>query len=262
MDAFDDVAQEFAELDDMARNGIAGTPSGKLIATYVPFLRSMLGWKQDALASFAGVSLSSIQRIERGEAVSAASLNKVASALMQPAGAFTEPRVPLTSEEATRKLEQEAERLQHTVIVPVRRLKTQPQIADIAKAHCFFVDTSRLGSAFDCERAVLGETLESVSFFLMSEEKGSIFHVPRQEPVKRRELYTIVLDLVRRLEHDATAVALAGTYQAQTEVKIFPSVEVGLVTFFPKRTDPGAVKRKALLAPARVDIATAWRKLP
>ena len=88
----------------------------------------MVGWKQDALASIAGVSLSTIQRIERAEEVSAESLERVAAALHQKPGAFTAPRVPLTAEVLKEKLEQFILPFKSRQWVPAQPLRTQPQV--------------------------------------------------------------------------------------------------------------------------------------
>ena len=42
--------------------------------------------------------------------------------------------------------------------------------------------------------------LRLVSFMLVTDEKGSIFHIDRDEPLRKRNLYTMVLDLVPDIE--------------------------------------------------------------
>ena len=99
-----ELIRQMDELEQLARAGVPHVPSRGSVAAFMRFQRGMLGWKKGTLASFAGVSLSTVERIERGEPVSAECLDKVASALGQPA-AFTEPRVPLTAEEYREKIE-------------------------------------------------------------------------------------------------------------------------------------------------------------
>lgn len=65
------------------------------LAAYVKLQRGQLKWKRELLASMAGVSLSTIERIERGEVVRPAALQSVAVALGLQPDAFTRPRAEL-----------------------------------------------------------------------------------------------------------------------------------------------------------------------
>ena len=79
-------------------------PSLESIAFYVLVQRGFWGWKQEALAAMTGVSLSTVERVERGEVVASESLNRIAVALRQPPGAFTTPRIPFGVKEVLRML--------------------------------------------------------------------------------------------------------------------------------------------------------------
>jgi hypothetical protein len=106
--------------------------------------------------------------------------------------------------------------------------------------------------------AELSEILDFVSFVLRTDdEHHTIF---RDKPVKRRKLYTMVLNIVHDIERRARAVALAGTYVARTTAVFVPTVEVGLIGFFATQSDPAALKRKMLLPPAQIDLQDAWRR--
>jgi hypothetical protein len=94
---------------------------------------------------------------------------------------------------------------------------------------------------------------------LVTDEKGSIFHIDRDEPLRRRNLYTRVLDLVQDIERRHHAVALAGTYVGTSTHPDLPAPAVALIAFFSKQTDPGAVKRKTLLVPDKIDMNDVWR---
>src|SRR5258708_19592950 len=61
--------------------------------------RGLRQWKTTTLADFARVSLSTIERIERGEKVSDEALDRIAQAFGYAAGYFTTPRLPLSAEE-------------------------------------------------------------------------------------------------------------------------------------------------------------------
>src|SRR5580693_6137184 len=89
-------------------------------------------------------ALSTVERIERGDPVSSESLERVSEALRQPPGAFTAPRIPLSSKEAWRKLDESAAPFDDRVAVPVRPLRGHGQIAKLAGTHLYIVDASRL----------------------------------------------------------------------------------------------------------------------
>lgn len=255
----DAAACERAEMDRLARSGAVGRPGPATIAMFVRLQRGIMGWKRGTLASFAGVSLSTIERVERGEAVSADSLDRVAGALHQPSGAFTAPRLPLGAEAAWRRLEESAAPFEDTVAVPVRPLRGHRQIAELVRTHFFVVDATRLGDACHDDVATLREWLDLASFILATEDKNSILQTGA-EPVQRRKLYDDVLGCVRDIERRGRAVALSGTYAIQTGHAALPEANVALVGFFPRSTDPAAVKRHVLFAPARLDLAAAWRQ--
>jgi transcriptional regulator with XRE-family HTH domain len=253
------AARQGAEMDRLARDGIAGLPALATIAFFVRLQRGMMGWKKRTLAGFARVSLSTIERIERGEAVSPESLDRVAEALRQPPGAFTAPRIPSTSEEAWRRLEESTAPFAETVAVAVKPLRGHRQIAVLARAHLVIVDGSRLGDVYASELATLREWLDLTSFILATEDKDSAVRTDA-DPVKRRKLYDDVLGCVREIERRGHAVALAGTYQIDIENAAMPMATAALVGFFPKLTDPAAINRQTLFAPARMSWADAWRQ--
>jgi transcriptional regulator with XRE-family HTH domain len=251
------LARQSAEMDRLAREGAPGVPTPETLAFFVRLQRSMMGWKKETLAGFARVSLSTIERIERGEAVSVESLNRVAEALRQPPGAFTAPRIPATSEEALQRLEESAAPFAETVAVPVKPLRGHRQIADLARADLTIVDGSRIGDAYDADIDTLRAWLDLTSFILATEDKDSIIRTDAH-PVKRHKLYDDVLTCVRNIERRGYAVALAGTYQIETGNMAMPEATAALLGFFPKLTDPAAINRQTLFAPARVNWAAAW----
>ena len=69
------MACQGIEMDRLAREGVPVVPTSVTVAFFVRLQRGMMGWKQETLADFARVSLSTIERIERGEGVSAESLD-------------------------------------------------------------------------------------------------------------------------------------------------------------------------------------------
>lgn len=247
---------ELARMEKMAQAGIPGLPPPKFLAEFVKFQRGMRQWKQDTLASFAGVSLTTIERIERAETVSRESLDRVAVALGYKEGDFTEPRVPLSQEEAAQKLIDGLSPFTDRVQVPVRALRTQPQASALARCHYYLVDGTQLGETYQNDIANLREWLDLTAFILGQEKKPSF---GRERPAHRRELYAKILETTQDIERRAYAVALCGTYIAKTNLALMPTVEVALIAFFPKLTDPGAVKRKILFAPDMIDAHAAWQ---
>jgi len=244
-----------AELQRLGREGVPIVPSREFVADFVRAQRAIMGWKQDTLAAVAAVSLSTIARIERAEAVTNESLDRVATALHQKRGAFTQPRVPLTSDQLECALEESLAPFADTVPVPVQPLKTQPQIAALARTHFNLIDGTRLGEPFEGDVTNLRDVLGFVAFVLGTDDKDAIIQIQRSEPVKRRELYAMVLNVVHDIERRGRAVALAGTYVAPTDAPhLLPTADVGLITFFSRDTDPAAAKRKMLFAPALIDL--------
>jgi len=257
------LAQQLAETEALAKEGRPQKPSLDSVAFYVRTQRGFWGWKQEALASMAGVSLSTIERVERGEPVSEENLDRIAVALRQPPGTLTTPRVPLTAEQTLRKLTENAEPFCDRVWIPVRPVTGQRQVVELANSHFYLADASRLyeQSEDDAQNDVSAfmEYLDLVSFILETEERESIAKVHRLKPVKRRQLYNEVLACARETERRANAVILAGTYEAETDSRLIPKARVSVIGFFPKSVDPAAIKRRSLAAPARVSINEAWK---
>jgi transcriptional regulator with XRE-family HTH domain len=238
-------------MEAMATAGISASPPPEFLAEFVKLQRGMRQWKQETLASFAGVSLTTIERIERAEIVSKDSLDCVGVALGYKVGDFTEPRVPLRQDEFAQKLEENLALFAGRVQVPVRPLRTQPQAAALARCQCYLVDGFQLGETCRDDIENLREWL-GFTAFILGQEDGSSSN--REQPVRRRELYANILKAARSIELQACAVALSGTYSAQTNLAFMPTVEVALIAFFPRSTDPGAVKRKVLFAPETIDL--------
>lgn len=247
----DELRAELEQLERMAEAGVAGNPPASFLAEFVKLQRGMRQWKQETLASFADVSLTTIQRIERGEPVSPDSLDRVAVALGYEKGDFTEPRVPLGQKQAAEKFGEFFAKFEGMIPVQVRPLRTQLQAASVARCECYLVDGSHLEADHSDDLHNLREWLDLTTFILGREDDRSF---GRERPVRRRELYNDILKATRDLERCANAVALCGTYTAETNHPLMPTTTVGLISFFPKATDPAAVKRKVLLLPKSVDL--------
>jgi transcriptional regulator with XRE-family HTH domain len=82
------------------RSDVPTPPPIELVALMVRWNRSLRQWKASTLADFAQVSVSSVERIERGEKVTDEVLDKIALAFGYNTGHFTKPRIPLSEDEA------------------------------------------------------------------------------------------------------------------------------------------------------------------
>ncbi len=243
---------ERAWIQDCARNGIAIKPTAKFLAMFVTWQRRVMGWKQETLASFASVSLSTVQRIERGEVVRDISMDRVAVALGYDEGDFTRPRVPLPEHEAAAASIRSMELFSDRVAVDVSPITKQRQIRSLANSECYLVDTARLGAAFEQEGAALVETMDFVSFVIS--DLGPSKDLAKVEPVSRRALYRQVLGEIKQLEIGSRSVALGGTYTAKTSHEHLPQAQVAVIAFFPLATDPAAAKRTFLLLPKEIEM--------
>ena len=105
-------------------------PPPELVGFVVRWERSLRNWKASTLAGFAGVSLSTLERVERGEKVSGALLDKTAQGLGYAAGHFTRPRLSKSRQDAN--LADFADTYGQLEIVPVAPMGSQRAIRELA----------------------------------------------------------------------------------------------------------------------------------
>jgi len=105
-------------------------PPIELVAFVVRWNRGLRQWKATTLADFAGVSISTVERIERGERVSDDALDRIAQAFGHEAGYFTAARLPLGADEAAASL---LDTYSHLEIVPVAPMTTHRAVRDAAR---------------------------------------------------------------------------------------------------------------------------------
>lgn len=214
------------------------TPTPQQISVLVTAWRRARGWKQETLAQFAAVSISTVERIERGEPVSNEMLDRVAVALNFNTGDFHRPRSRRDVDEAVAVT---ARFFESKLTVTCAPLKTQPQAAELLGCNAYLVDDGRCTP--DTAEAV-ASLRENLGFYC------SVLHDPMglDEPVKKREIYTSLLADVHAIERRGYT-ALHAIYEADSDLG---PVKVAVIAFFPRLTDPGAAKREVVFVPARI----------
>lgn len=228
-------------------------PPPDFLADFVRLTRRFAGWKQDALAFTGGVSLSTIQRVERGEAVSPEVLEKIGLALGQEPGAMTAPRRPLTDEEFGPAFAQKYAWLEDMVRVDVGRLRTHRQLRALSGCVLCMTDDDLPPAAAD-ELAGFREWLGLMSF-IRAEARRNIGG--GDEAPKLRRIADDVLAAAGNIERSHRAACLVGTYVPEHKLPWMQGAEVGLVAFRSRVNDPAAGRRKFLLAPREIDMTEA-----
>jgi len=224
-------------------------PSRETIANFVRLQRHIYGWKQQALASKAGVSLSTIERVERAEPVRPESLEKLASALSQRPGAFTEPRVRLSKEEAIKALLDMALPFIVNTPVEVAPLRTERQIRQLSR--CDIAITTTDVEASDSDLDTVREWLDLAGF--VRAQDGATNLPKRERAFPMRKLYKDVLEYVTEVERRHRAVCLVGDYQAKGNLPSFETTTVGVIALRSRDHNPAADTIRRLYAPPTVD---------
>lgn len=215
-------------------------PPVELVAMVVRWGRHLRQWKATTLADFARVSLSTVERVERGEKVSEQALDRIAQALGYEPGAFTAPRVPIGPEKSAEQL---ADGYGHLEPVAVAPMKTHKAIREAAKCQAFLIHRPGVPDTYDDDIANLGEWLDLASFIL-----SDIVDSPSPSDGGRRDLYNDILKCVAELERRGLTV-LSGVMQAPQPG--LPDWKVALVSVTPRLTDPGAPKRRHVMVDRR-----------
>jgi transcriptional regulator with XRE-family HTH domain len=215
-------------------------PTPEIIGFFTLWVRHLRNWKQSTLASFAEVSVSTIERVERGEKVSGECLERIAQALGYGRGYFTTPRRPKSLEEAISDL---YKTWGHLEAVDVRPLQTQAQVRKLIDTHAYLVHRQEVDDAFDPEIESLVEWIDLASFVVNSPNHGKDC-----EEGRRRALYKSILDCAKSLERRGATV-LCGVMDAPQDG--LPEWKVAIISVTLKSRDPGATKRRTILVDRR-----------
>ncbi|MGR9373873.1 helix-turn-helix domain-containing protein [Rhizobium leguminosarum] len=222
------------------RVDVPTAPPIELVALIVRWARQLRDWKVSTLANFATVSVSTVERVERGERVSDEALDRIALALGYEKGTFFEPRLPIGPDAVA---EQMVETYGHLVAVDVAPMKTQRAVREAAHCQAFLVHSPGVPDTYDQDIATLTEWLDFASFALTSD-----IDIQGGEDVSRRDLYNDILKCVGELERRGLTV-LSGVMPAPQPG--LPDWTVAVLSITPKLTDPGAVKRKQVFVDSR-----------
>jgi transcriptional regulator with XRE-family HTH domain len=222
---------------------------GAAIANFVKLQRLLFGWKQDMLASMAGVSLATVQRVERGIKVRPAQLRKIAKALRQPEDEFLRERIRPTPEQAAANFVGMFDWAEGRMPVEVAPLRTEQQLRAIVMTEALLlVDDleSDAAGAVDELREWLG-----LASFIQAERHGLIAPGPDRN-YRVRQLWRNILQCVERIEQLHCAVVLAGTYEAGV-IDGEGVVPIAIIAVRSRRSNPAAGKIRQLWADAKVD---------
>lgn len=223
-------------------------PPVELVAMVVRWGRHLKQWKATTLADFARVSLSTVERVERGDKVSDEALDLIAQALGYDAGAFTTPRLPIGPQRAA---EQMVETYGHLEPVAVAPMKTHKAIRDAARCQAYLIHRPEVPDTYDTDIANLGEWLDLASFIL-----SDLVEEPLSSGRGRRQLYNDILAAVSELERRGLTV-LSGAMDAPQSG--MPDWRVAIVSVTPRLSDPGAPKRRVVMVDRRaVAVAPGW----
>ena len=211
-------------------------PSLALVGVIVRWERQLRQWKVTTLASFAGVSVSTVERVERGEVVTDEVLGKIAIAFGYASGRFWEPRIPLGRDAA---VSQAVETYGDLVAVSVGEMTNEKAVREAASTDALVVHRPLLPAEYDRDVAILAELLDFISFQL-----SEVFASPASSPIPRRQLYAEVLGQIEDMRQRGVTV-LSGVLT--TEVRGFGDFKVAVVCISPKSVDPGAPKRRTMM---------------
>lgn len=213
-------------------------PPPALVALFVKGVRDFKCLKKSALASLAGVSLSTVERIERGEYVSPDSLDMVSVALGLPFGAFTDPRTAEAPLTAAKELTAD---LKFAAMVKVAPLKSQAHLRALARGASFAVlsyeDTDDLAK----EAEGLMEEFEKFSAAIQGRRKPA--------DGRRREAYGELIDHADGMAARGLVVVggllnpISEASRAKDPIAVFAITR--------RANDPAGYKRRVLIVDSR-----------
>jgi len=234
-----DLMDRILKLNPRGEPGDMVVPEPEIIAFNVRCTRRLMNLKKSALAELAGVSLSTLERIENAESVSVESLDKLAVFFGEEPGYYTAPRALMTSDDGVAAFIEKTGRLE---LVPVKHLSTQTQVRELALCHSFVVNAPDLDE-FSEEIRGLVEWLDLTAFVV-----GPYSPSSDRDEGGRRELYADVLNAVANFEKQGVTVLAGIVEHPQHGIDDW---KVAILNITRKSTDPGAIKRKFVFVDPR-----------
>lgn len=234
-------------------------PPPDSVAFFVRMQRGLWRWKQPTLAAIAGVSLTTVQRIERGDTVSAENLSKAAVALGFAADYLTAPRHKLPEDEAIKALENSLAWMKGKVEVSVAPLDTEKQLRALSSTDMIVLDSDLEGEAAD-DLSELREWLDLISFMRCC-NSGLIAPKPDRN-FRVRELYDDLFLCLKEMQRRHQCVCLVGTYTAETDASKIPTATVAVMALRSKVRNPAAAKLGVLWCEQRISWASAMEQMP
>lgn len=223
--------------------GEPALPPAEIIAFNVHVRRKLHGWKQSTLASLAGVSLSTVERIERGDTVQPAVMEKVGAAFGYPPGYYTAPRLPLTQEEVTRETDF------HTALIPVSPFTNQQRFRRIAR--CSTLAFAPIGGLAANHPSMLP------LFELMWDLSGQLELqgiVPKSRLAGVRDFYRDIARQIATLRREGIEVLGGVLHEPERD-----PAHYGVIAAGPRSIDPGILARKLIVLDRR-EVTGVWAR--
>jgi transcriptional regulator with XRE-family HTH domain len=195
--------------------------------------RGLRQWKKSTLADFASVSVSTVERVERGEKVSEEALDKIAQGLGYEAGYFTKPRLRMGTNEAVASLMDTFGNMEAVSVAPMRTHRT---IREASQCDAFLIHRPDVPEIYDADIDNLREWLDLASFVLSTSEERLL---PAKPGRGRRALYDDILACVQELERRGLTV-LSGVMHAPQDR--LPDWKVAIISVTPKLTGSGSTE--------------------
>ncbi|HEV7909732.1 MAG TPA: helix-turn-helix transcriptional regulator [Methylocella sp.] len=115
-----DILNKIANLP-VGPSDIPEVPPPELIGFCIRCARGLRQWKRSTLADFACVSVSTIERVERGEKISDEPLDRIAQGLGYEPGYFTAPRCRLGPEQAAASFVETFGEMETVAVAPMNK---------------------------------------------------------------------------------------------------------------------------------------------
>jgi transcriptional regulator with XRE-family HTH domain len=232
-------------------------PDHKGLGAYIRFQREQLRWKQVTLAGMAGVSLATIERVERGEPVRARSLMKIALALGMEPDVFTRPRRKLSEEEMAAHMAQTLAIFESKMPASVAPFRTEKQLRALAATHFAMLDTDIEDEDVHYDLMGLREWID-LAAFMKGQQDGSFKSRP-ERGYRARQLYGDVFEHVDAIERGYNAVCLVGTYEVECEDPHYGPVPIGLIMIRSKARNPAAALLDHVWVEKSMSLRAAWQ---